>query len=86
MIYSILYCSNSGSFGDITDCEIVHSKAEIKYALEYWANQHSLAGTNPNQAYLLVFKGKLQDNDSTDYYPDFQAFLGKRGGLTLSPC
>lgn len=85
MIYTINYCSESGSFSHSpTDVDHVQSLAKAKSMLKYWGYQHEQVGTDKNYAYLYIFKG-LYD-DTTDIYPDKIARFGKRGGINISNC
>ena len=85
MTYTILRTSNSCSFAypEPTDTEVCHSKKELQWILERWQEEHSLVGSEESDASLLIWRGKLED--ITDMEPDFQATLGPRGGLQLSP-
>jgi len=86
MIYTYQETSESGSFGlpDGTDVSYANSKADLVCALDDWRDQHERVGTDPDYAFITVWKGRL--TDVQDQYPDFQVTAGPRSGARFEPC
>jgi hypothetical protein len=71
--------SNCFAAPESTDVKHATSKAQLRRALERWADTVARYAEEP--ASLLVWHGK--HNDITDLYPSFEATLGKRGGFNI---
>lgn len=79
MNYTYQTHTESGSFAcpEPDDVQHASSKAELRRALERWAD--TVARYSEEPAALMVWHGKHAD--ITDLYPSFEATLGKRGGF-----
>lgn len=83
MRYTIQLHTESGCFATPQGDEVkyCHSKADIRWHLDNWADRVSRYADTP--AEVLVWRGKL--DDVTDIYPDWVATLGPKGGMHLNP-
>lgn len=81
MHYTYQTHTDSGCFAAPQPNDVQHatSKAELRRALERWADTVERYSEEP--AYLMVWHGK--HSDVTDLYPSFECKLGKRGGFII---
>jgi hypothetical protein len=79
MNYTYQTHTESGCFASPQPDDVQHatSKAELRRALECWADTVDRYSDEP--ATLIVWHGKHAD--ITDLYPSFECRLGKRGGF-----
>lgn len=85
-IYTAQTVSESGSFSCPSPTNVSHCAglADLDWTLDHWEDQHSLVGSDPADASLIVWRGRL--SNVQDLYPDFICRRGKRGGLVRESC
>lgn len=83
--YTLQLCSESGSFAAPRGTDTCHatSKSDVSWYLDDWADQHDRVGSDSADAYVVVFKGKL--DSVQDIYPDYVVKIGPRGGHRWEP-
>lgn len=81
MNYTYQTHTESGCFASPQPDDVQHatSKAELRLALERWAD--TVARYSEEPATLMVWHGTHAD--ITNLYPSFEATLGKRGGFVI---
>ena len=83
--YTLQLCSESGSFSCPEGDDIRHatSRADVSWYLDNWADKHDRVGSDSQEAYAVVFKGRL--DSVQDIYPDYIVRIGPRGGHLWEP-
>lgn len=81
--YTVQTLSESGSFSQPEGTDVLYAskKTDIERILWEWREDHRGVGADPDSAYLYAWSGDL--DDVTDKYPDWHAFIGRRGGFNL---
>lgn len=81
MKYTYQAISTSGSFAlpKPTDVDYADSIADLRRSLELWVDDGANVGVDSADQSLVVWIGTF--DDVTDQYPNFELWLGPRGGL-----